>query len=72
MKYEGIIFDMDGTLTEPAIDFIAVRRELGIPLGQDIVKVLAAWSDEEAARAWKLIEKYEDEVRYKTVLQAGS
>lgn len=71
MKYHGIIFDMDGTLTEPAIDFVSVRSELGIPLGEDIAKVLASWSESEQRQAWDLIEKYEEEVRDKAVVQKG-
>lgn len=31
------IFDMDGTLTIPLHDFVALRKELGIPLTEDIL-----------------------------------
>lgn len=71
MKYQGIIFDMDGTLTEPAIDFHAVRSDLGIPSGTDIMKELASWPEKQRKEAWDLIEKYEEDVRNRTVLQQG-
>lgn len=70
MNYKGLIFDMDGTLTVPAIDFISVRRELGILEG-DLVPIIDAWPEERRNWAWQLIEKYEDDVRSKTKLQPG-
>ena len=70
MNYKGLIFDMDGTLTVPAIDFISVRRELGILEG-DLVPIIEAWPAARREWAWQLIERYEDEVRSKTKLQAG-
>ena len=36
------IFDLDGTLTRPRHDFMAVRRRLGIPLDQGILEYIAA------------------------------
>lgn len=70
MNYKGLIFDMDGTLTVPAIDFISVRRELGILEG-DLVPIIEAWEPARRDWAWQLIEKYEDDVRSKTELQLG-
>ena len=32
----GIIFDMDGTLTEPILDFVKMRKRVGLALGRDI------------------------------------
>ena len=71
MRYLGIIFDMDGTLTEPAIDFQTLRRDLGIPKGRDILKELNSWSEYRQKEAWALIEKYEEDLRARTVLQEG-
>lgn len=50
------VFDMDGTLTISAHDFVAIRAELGIPLEDDILGHLAALPAEEAAakHAWLL------------------
>jgi len=50
------VFDMDGTLTIAAHDFMAIRAELGIPLEDDILAHLAALPAEEAAakHAWLL------------------
>jgi HAD superfamily hydrolase (TIGR01509 family) len=36
----AVIFDLDGTLTEPLLDFEAIRRELGIAPGRPILEAL--------------------------------
>ncbi|HDZ56189.1 MAG TPA: HAD family hydrolase [Pseudomonas xinjiangensis] len=40
-RLRGWIFDLDGTLTIAQHDFPAIRRELGIPAGEDILDYLA-------------------------------
>lgn len=40
MRIRGWIFDLDGTLTVAQHDFPAIRRELGIPAGEDILDYL--------------------------------
>ncbi len=71
MKYQGLIFDMDGTLTVPAIDFVTIRKELGISSGDDLVPIIESWPEERRRAAWRLIEKHEDEARGRTQLQPG-
>jgi phosphoglycolate phosphatase-like HAD superfamily hydrolase len=44
-----VIFDMDGTLTEPLLDFDAIRAEIGLQPGLPILEQLAA--GDEALRA---------------------
>ena len=56
----GLIFDMDGTLIEPAIDFLAMREAIGVLEG-DILLELAAWPEPEQARAHEIIEAFEQE-----------
>ena len=48
------VFDLDGTLTLAVHDFALIRRELGIPIGRDILGHLGALPAAEAAakRAW--------------------
>jgi HAD superfamily hydrolase (TIGR01509 family) len=31
MRIKAVIFDLDGTITQPSIDFAAIRREMGYP-----------------------------------------
>jgi len=41
-RFEGVIFDMDGTLVEPLLDFAAIREELGIAPGEGILEGIEA------------------------------
>jgi HAD superfamily hydrolase (TIGR01509 family) len=69
MAFKGLIFDMDGTLTVPTIDFIQVRKELGIPRGNDLVKMIESWPEEKRNWAWSVIERHEEKAEIK--LQPG-
>ena len=61
-RIEGVIFDMDGTLTVPAYDFVKLRERLGFPCGVDVLKAVEAMnSSESRATAHKVIEEFEDE-----------
>jgi phosphoglycolate phosphatase-like HAD superfamily hydrolase len=39
-RFDGVIFDMDGTLVEPLLDFAAMRRRLCVPPGQGILEAI--------------------------------
>lgn len=61
-RIEGVIFDMDGTLTVPAYDFLKLRERLGLPCGVDILKAVDAMDTSESrAAAHKIIEEFEEE-----------
>lgn len=68
MRYKGIIFDMDGTLTVPLLDFNRIQRELGIVEG-DIAEVIESWPEPRRTQGWRLIEKYEHEASENNRLQ---
>ena len=68
MRYKGIIFDMDGTLTVPLLDFNRIQRELGIVEG-DIAEVIESWPEPRRTQGWRLIEKYEQEASENNRLQ---
>lgn len=42
MKSECVIFDMDGTLTVPYLDFAAIAATLGLPGGAPVLESIAA------------------------------
>ena len=49
-RFDALIFDMDGTLTLPTLDFGAIRREIGIHTGDltaEIAKLPAEIRDPE-------------------------
>lgn len=56
----GLIFDMDGTLIEPAIDFMAMREAIGVLEG-DILLELARWERVKREHAFGIIETFEQE-----------
>ncbi len=53
------VFDLDGTLTVPQHDFDAMRRELGIPRGVDLLSGLAAQGGEAERRGLARIAEWE-------------
>lgn len=67
----GIIFDMDGTLTEPHIDFQALRRELGVMVG-DIVDHLKSVDDAERRRLESILHRIEEDAAVNATLQPGA
>lgn len=67
----GVIFDMDGTLTVPVIDFALMRGRLGIPEG-DILAVIRGWPDERRKAAFDIIEEIEEDGRFRLQLQPGA
>lgn len=54
----AVIFDMDGTITRPCIDFDAIRSEMGLPPGP-ILEAMAGMSAEERARADAILVRHE-------------
>lgn len=60
MKFKAVIFDMDGTLTVPTLDFKLIRKELDIPVG-DLVEVIESRPETERTAAWDFIRRQEAE-----------
>jgi HAD superfamily hydrolase (TIGR01509 family) len=67
----GVIFDMDGTLTVPVIDFALMRRRLAIPEG-DILEVIRSWPEARQKDAFAIIEEIEEDGRFRLELQPGA
>ncbi len=65
-----VIFDMDGTLTRPAIDFDRIRAEIGIESGT-ILEALETMTTNERARAYEIIEEHELVAARDSELQDG-
>ncbi|MBS3734092.1 MAG: HAD family hydrolase [Phycisphaerae bacterium] len=57
--FESVIFDMDGTLVEPLLDFGAIRAELGIAPGNGILEAVERMPSEERQRAERRLLDYE-------------
>ncbi|HHT9159154.1 MAG TPA: HAD family hydrolase [Candidatus Brocadiaceae bacterium] len=66
----GIIFDMDGTITKPNVDFAAIEREIGAKVGF-IIDYAEKSSPEERARALEILERYESKAAIESELNEG-
>src|SRR4051812_48703188 len=67
----ALLFDMDGTLTEPALDYPAIKAAMGIPLMRPILEALAEMSPENRAAAEKILHEYEDRAATESKLNRG-
>lgn len=60
-RIKGVIFDMDGTLTIPVLNFLEMRTRLGLSRGVDILPTVLSMPAEERERAMKIIQEMEEE-----------
>jgi HAD superfamily hydrolase (TIGR01549 family) len=68
----GVVFDMDGTLTVPNLDFAEMYRRCGVDLSQDILAEIARMPPDQAERACSIIEEIEEEGRRTLQLMPGA
>jgi len=66
----GILFDMDGTLTEPMLDFPRIKSEMGIGQ-QPILEALAEMDELRRAEAQAILHRHEEEAARCSVLNPG-
>lgn len=66
------VFDLDGTLTVAVHDFGAIRRELGIPEGVDILGHIDSLPEAEARRLHRRLDEIEDGLARKAEPSAGA
>jgi HAD superfamily hydrolase (TIGR01509 family) len=70
---KGVLFDFDGTLTHPgAIDFAAIRREIGCPEGVPILEYLETVPVAERAGPLGILEQREEEAARASVPNEGA
>ena len=72
MKIRGVIFDMDGTITAPSIDFDGMREAAGIPVGTDILEYVTAATGTEADRLRAVMQRFEDVAAARSELNPGA
>ena len=58
-RIRAVLFDMDGTLTRPTLDFPAIRSEIGLPEPL-LESMLAMAAGAERDRAFAILERHED------------
>lgn len=68
---EAVIFDMDGTITRPRLDFRKIRAEIGVP--EPLLENLLAMEEGPARRrAWDILERHEREAVALSELNDGA
>lgn len=68
----GVVFDMDGTLTKPNLDFAEMYGRCGVPMEKDLLAEIALMSVEQRAAAESVIEEMEAEGRRTLELMPGA
>ena len=66
----AILFDMDGTLTEPLLDFPQIKAEMGIG-SRPILEALAEMDEVARGIAERVLHRHEDEAAGRSTLNAG-
>jgi len=66
----AILFDMDGTLTAPLLDFPRMKAEMGIG-SRPILEALAEMEQEARAHAEMILHRYEEEAAAQCTLNPG-
>lgn len=73
MKIEAVIFDLDGTLTEPFMDFDAIRRQMGVAPGEPcILGALEKMSPAERQHAEAVLYAHEKTAAEQSTLNDGA
>jgi len=67
----AVIFDLDGTLTEPILDFDAIRTEIGLPERVPILEHLDSLTIAARARAEAIMLRHEREAIARATLSDG-
>jgi HAD superfamily hydrolase (TIGR01509 family) len=67
----AVIFDLDGTLTQPLLDFEAMRSEIGLAAGLPILEQLAAGDDALRARGEEILRRHERDAIARATLADG-
>jgi len=67
----AVIFDLDGTLTVPSLDFDAIRREIGLD-GGPILEALARMGDADRTKAEVILDRHEHRAALESQLNAGA
>src|SRR5918994_278619 len=67
----ALLFDMDGTLTAPALDFPAIKAAMGIPVQRPILEALAEMPADQRAVAEARLHEYEDRAALESKLNRG-
>jgi HAD superfamily hydrolase (TIGR01509 family) len=73
MTIKAVIFDLDGTITEPFFDFDAIRRQMGLAEGAGpILEAMQKMNPEQRARAEQILHFHEQQAVQESSLNKGA
>lgn len=73
MKIKAVIFDLDGTITEPYLDFDKIRQEIGLPQNSEpILESMAKMSPAQRQKTEVILYKYEQLAVEHSTLNKGA
>ncbi len=72
MTLKVVIFDMDGTITKPYIDWKSLRDEIGIPQNEIIIDYIESLPFQERKRANRILEMLEGEAAQNSEINEGA
>lgn len=73
MKIKAVIFDLDGTITEPYLDFDTIRAEIGLPPDAgSLLEIMEKMSPAERKKAEEILYKHEQSAIEHSTLSAGA
>jgi len=72
MPLKLVIFDLDGTLLAPALDFHAIRAEIGLPPVVPILETMLALESDARRRAFAILDRHEAEAAARSALMPGA
>ena len=72
MKIKAVIFDMDGTIVDSPLDLDAIREEIGLREGGDILQSIAAMGEKDRKRALAALHRHERAAAEKARILEGT
>jgi len=71
--FKLVIFDLDGTITQPHLDFQKIKKQVGAAPGEPmtLLEYMGTLSPERRERAVRILEQHEDEAAKKSQLRDG-
>jgi HAD superfamily hydrolase (TIGR01509 family) len=73
MKIKAVIFDLDGTITEPYLDFDKIRTEIGLsPDSEPILESMAKMSPAQRQKTEEILYKHEQQAVEHSTLNKGA
>lgn len=73
MKIKAVIFDLDGTITEPFLDFDLIRRKMGLAQNVgSVLEIMAKAPEKHRKQMERILNYYESRAVQESVLNAGA